>query len=857
MKFRITSKDLIIFVIFCLFLLYLCAISVLNFINFGAEGRLWGLNPIPAFSGVYLPITLLLFFVALIMIFSSVSSYIFEKDGKKGLGIIVKEKEEKGYSNWAKDKDIKTDRDVEKIITTDPTLKAAGVPLCTGKNNEMWVDNGEYHTLVIGSSGSGKSRCVVKPMVNLLAKKGESMIITDPKGELYVASANKLKELGYKVIVLNFRDPLKGNAWNPLTLPYQYYKNGNMDKATELLDDVALNILYDANNKGEPFWERSAADYFSGLALGLFQDAKEEEININSISLMATVGDERLGASNYSKEYFLLKGESSSAYTFASGTINAPNDTKGGIVSTFRQKIRLFASRENLSEMLGHSDFSILDIGREKTAVFIVVHDEKTTYHALATIFIKQCYETLIDVAQENSGKLPIRTNFILDEFANMPPLKDVDSMVTAARSRQMRFTFIIQNFAQLNDVYGKEVAEVIRGNCGNTIYLISTELAALEEISKMCGEVKSKEKDKTASTPLVTVTDLQKLKLGEAILMRIRKSPFKTKLPFNDKVDWGYQVVDANFPQREAKPVALFDMKAFVNEKKKEKSMANFGNNPFGSPNGFGSNPFDIPINPFASNNPFAASNPFGSNPQTSSSLNPFDNNKIDLDAMMRDIDKKIAELDAEEARQKEALNNKLPDNKAMTEAALKNLEDSVKKPNIDDYLGMTMKFDSTKLNEAAKEESKKLDDKVSSPKIEPVEPKVILPDPIMEAKSAEAKPIEEKPKEEVKVEIPELKVEESDVKPEPMKVSIDTNYELPNYASVTDAKDNDIVEILDEEPKPEIKTTPVTNDNLVIESNKEDKPKINVDVDSVVVNNNIISDDEFFDDFFGDDDY
>ena len=849
MKFRITSKDLIIFVIFCLFLLYLCAISVLNFINFGAEGRLWGLNPIPAFSGVYLPITLLLFFLALIMIFSSVSSYVFERE-KKGLGIIVKEKEEKGYSSWAKDKDIKTDRDIAKVITTDATLNAAGVPLCTGKNNEMWVDNGEYHTLVIGSSGSGKSRCVVKPMVNLLAKKGESMIITDPKGELYVAAANKLKELGYKVIILNFRDPLKGNAWNPLTLPYQYYKMGNMDKATELLDDVALNILYDANNKGEPFWEKSAADYFSGLALGLFQDAKEEEININSISLMATIGEERLGASNYAKEYFLLKGESSSAYTFASGTINAPSDTKGGIVSTFRQKIRLFASRENLSEMLGHSDFSILDIGREKTAVFIVVHDEKTTYHALATIFIKQCYETLIDVAQENGGKLPIRTNFILDEFANMPPLKDVDSMVTAARSRQMRFTFIIQNFAQLNDVYGKEVAEVIRGNCGNTIYLISTELAALEEISKMCGEVKSKEKDKTASTPLVTVTDLQKLKFGEAILMRIRKSPFKTKLPFNDKVDWGYQASDASFPQRTAKPVALFDIKGFVNEKKKEKSMANFGNSPFGSNPGFGGNPFDMPFNPFASNNPFATSNPFQSTPIKSEPSNPFGgSNKIDLDAMMRDIDKKIAELDAEEARQKENLNNKIPDSKAMTEAALKNLEDSVKKPNIDDYLGMTMKLDTSKLDSKPKED------------IKPIEKEIPIEQP-------KQKKVEEEPK--ITEEIPEI-IKEKEVTPketpkpieseinksEPIKVSIDTNYELPSYNDLSSEKDAEDVEVLDEVPKTEIKTTPVTNDNLVIESKKEDKPKINVDVDSVVVNNNIISDDEFFDDFFGDDDY
>ena len=92
---------------------------------------------------------------------------------------------------------------------------------------------------------------------------------------------------------------------------------------------------------------------------------------------------------------------------------------------------------------------------------------------------------------------------------------------------------------------------------------------------------------------------------------------------------------------------------------------------------------------------------------------------------------------------------------------------------------------------------------------------------------------------------------------KSEPIKVSIDTNYELPSYNDLSSEKDAEDVEVLDEVPKTEIKTTPVTNDNLVIESKKEDKPKINVDVDSVVVNNNIISDDEFFDDFFGDDDY
>ena len=573
MKFRVTQKDFIIFGIFCFFLLYLCAIAILNFDSFANEGVFYGLLPFKAFTLKYLPLTLGMFFISLIVIFSSVSSYIFSKDKGKGIGLNFNEKTDKGYSRWAKAKEIKDDKGVVCVNPSDDNIAAAGIPLVYEKN-KVWVDNSQYHNLILGTTGSGKSESVVKPLVKLLAKNGQSMLITDPKGELYKDSANELKKRGYNIIVLNFRDPQKGNSWNPLALPFKYYRAGNKDKATELLDDIASNILYDPNNKNDPFWEKSAADFFSGLAMGLFMDAKEEEVNLNSINLMSTVGEERFGASKYINEYFKMKGESSSAYVLASGTINAPNDTKGGILSTFRQKIRLFTSREALSEMLSYSDFDMRKIGTEKTAVFMIIHDEKTTYHSLLTIFIKQCYETLVDVANEAGGKLPFRTNFILDEFANMPPLSDVDSMVSAARSRDIRMTFIIQNFAQLNDVYGQEVAQVIKGNCNNLIYLLSTEMAALEEISKLCGEVKSKEKEKTASTPLITVTELQKFKMGEALLMRSRMFPYKTKLKASFDIDWGMDKTEAEFPQREERPVQLFDMKTFVSDEKRKKMM-------------------------------------------------------------------------------------------------------------------------------------------------------------------------------------------------------------------------------------------------------------------------------------------
>lgn len=172
----------------------------------------------------------------------AVKSYIFDRD--KGFGFSISEKKEKGYSRWATDKEFK--KGLEVVDIKEDTLPAAGIALYS-KKGKMWVDNGEDHYLVMGATGSGKTEIVAKPMIKLLAKHNESMILTDPKGELYESSAALLKEKGYNIITLNFRDPQKGNAWNPMTLPYKLYKEGNQDKAIELLDDLALNILMKKN----------------------------------------------------------------------------------------------------------------------------------------------------------------------------------------------------------------------------------------------------------------------------------------------------------------------------------------------------------------------------------------------------------------------------------------------------------------------------------------------------------------------------------------------------------------------------------------------------------------------------------
>ena len=781
LKFTAKPKDTIIFVIFCIFLLYLVAIGVLNLYEIAHNNMFWGLNPIRAFSSEFLVTTLVMYLFALIAVFMSTSSYFFDREKGFGFGK-KKDKEEPGWSRWMKDDEMKKAYDIKEITLKNDTYEHAGIPIIL-EEDKAWVDDGENHSLIIGASGSGKTWTIIDPLVKILGKAGESMIVTDPKGEIYENNANMLREKGYNVIIVNFRDPEHGSAWNPLTLPYRYWKQGKEDKAMELLEDLATNILVDANNN-DPFWQKTAADYFTGLALGLFEDAKsEKEINLNSINAMSTFGEERCGASKYDKEYFKLKGELSSAYISAAATITAPADTKGGITSTFRQKVRIFSSRQKLAEMLSYTDFDVTRIGKEKTAVFLKIHDEKTTYHALATIFVKQVYECLIDEAQkEENLKLKIRTNFILDEFANMPALKDVESMITASRSRNMRFTFGIQNFSQLNKVYGKDVAETIKGNCGNMFYLITTEYAALEEISKLLGDVKPKDakegKPQPPIRPLVTVSDLQQMKKFEMIIKRFRNMPFKTKhkasfeIFKSKKGGWGYEPSISTYPLRESHGIETFDLKKYVDEHRTEES---------GGFNPFGSSPF-VP--------------PFGM-PNMSKGMNETSGKPSNIDELVKNIDAQIAKLEEEEKLEKEK--------KANSNSEDKNEFENLVNKKYEEFIN------------ASEPEKPKLQNEIIN------EPKEVKPENGINVDDLIKK---------IDAKIAELEKEEALAKND-------------NLSEVSPFSEKEIANEKFEE------AANLINDDIIKDI---EKPKINIDADSIVVDDNI-TDDEFFDDFFGDD--
>jgi hypothetical protein len=209
-----------------------------------------------------------------------------------------------------------------------------------------------------------------------------------------------------------------------------------------------------------------------------------------------------------------------------------------------------------------------------------------------------------------------------------MPPLTDVTTMITAARSRLIRFSLIIQNFSQLNQVYGKENAETIKGNCHNLLYLLSGELTALEEISKLCGDRKIKSGDKEETRPLVSVSELQTLPLWTAIVKKQRLNPYKIKIVPSFKVNFNERKYEkADPPEREKGIVDIFDVKEFVKTQKREKLFET--------------------LNQSKKENPTEDRMPSPSKPSPDMGFN--------VDDLVKRIDAKIAALEEEERLEKE----------------------------------------------------------------------------------------------------------------------------------------------------------------------------------------------------------
>lgn len=414
-----------------------------------------------------------------------------------------------GSASWLKNNEFrkvftKNEIDVSKNIKE---LKFDSGGLVVGYNKtkkdleEVFYIDSNTHSLVVGATRSGKSRTIVIQTIVNLAFAGESIIVSDPKGELYDYTSDFMKELEYETIVIDFKNPLKSNSYNFLQQIIACVNEENYRKAEELCWDLATSLVGENNTKGEKIWENGEMSIIAGAIMSVVYDNRDnpEYQNLTNvymfISEMCMTEDDEMPLNDYIRE---LDSTHPARRIFSVARI-APERTRGSFFTSALTTLRLFSS-ENVYSMTCDSDFNLKDTGNKKRIIYIILPDNKLTYYSLASLLVNQQYTALVESADSRGGELVNRVNFVLDEFGNFTTINGFSNMLTVGGGRKIRFNIFLQSFAQLEQKYGKENAENIMDNCQTWIYLKTASSETATKIMKKLGNYTTSSYSKSTS---------------------------------------------------------------------------------------------------------------------------------------------------------------------------------------------------------------------------------------------------------------------------------------------------------------------------------------------------------------------
>lgn len=323
------------------------------------------------------------------------------------------------------------------------------------------------NVIISGDMSAGKSCLAGKPYLKNVIDNNENFCVLDSKEEYVTKYYELCKEKDYDISVINLRDYTKSDGWNPLELPYKIYKSGNKDKAYNYVEQLSKTLFFD-NSSSDPFWSLSAKDFFMGLVFMLFDDAKVEEINFNSVVAVLNAGEAGLLNKDLYVSYFERKDKNSMSYNCASATVFAPKETKGSIVATAKQKINYLSLSEGLSKILSKTTIKKSDKPR---AIFIIGKDEESNINDIAVMFIQQLFTELIDNSDYK------KFNFILDNFDSLKNFDRLIDILGASAFRKIKFLIITRSMDKLVNRYGDYINKL----CEN-IHIDSNEVFYDEE---------------------------------------------------------------------------------------------------------------------------------------------------------------------------------------------------------------------------------------------------------------------------------------------------------------------------------------------------------------------------------------
>ena len=389
---------------------------------------------------------------------------------------------EYGSARWGTAEDIKpyTDPVFENNI---PLTQTERLTMNSRPKQPKYARN--KNILVIGGSGSGKTRFFVKPS---LMQMHSSYVVTDPKGTVLIECGKLLQRGGYRIKVLNTINFKKSMRYNPFA-----YLRSEKD-ILKLVNTIIANTKGDGEKSGEDFWVKAEKLYYTALIGYIWYEAPDEEKNFTTLLEMINASEAREDDEDFQNPVDLMfeRLEEKDPEHFAVKQYKkyklAAGKTAKSILISCGARLAPFDIKE-LRELMETDEMELDTIGDRKTALFVIISDTDDTFNFVVSILYTQLFNLLCDKADdEYGGRLPVHVRCLLDEFANIGQIPKFEKLIATIRSREISASIILQSQSQLKAIY-KDNADTIVGNCDTTLFLGGKEKTTLKEISEILGK--------------------------------------------------------------------------------------------------------------------------------------------------------------------------------------------------------------------------------------------------------------------------------------------------------------------------------------------------------------------------------
>ena len=434
---------------------------------------------------------------------------------------------------------------------------------------------GNPHVLIIGATRSGKTRRVILPTVWTLGHARQSMVLTDPKGELHAHSATWLREQGYCVVLVDLLRPTRGNRWNPLAAIRAAHDAGDAEEAARLAWELGNVLAADVGAGTDPIWPQAEESLIAALALGAALEAPEGARHPATMyRVLSELGGDGEGGKALD-EWFRSLGHDHPARRAYGTAALSESRTRSSIYTGTAAHLRTFGD-PGISWLTAESDHDPADVGRRPTAVFLLLPDEGGARNSVAALYISQLYSALVGVAREQAdARLPVPVSFLLDEVGNVGKIPDLDRKLTVAAGRGIRFALALQSLSQLGR-YGRDAQQTITGNCDTWLYLRTADEVTAKVISTRLGSftVRTTSHSRSArgpafmgasegatGRPLLMPDEVTRWPTGRSLIIQAGEYP--AQLPLQDLSAWRGAAA-AFVPAPPAAPQPLGDVRTW-----------------------------------------------------------------------------------------------------------------------------------------------------------------------------------------------------------------------------------------------------------------------------------------------------